>query len=83
MTGAGEEEKPDFNLIEQTAMFIPPFSIHEKAAHVCTVDGFTGPENQCQPIRASEVIVVAVDYDHSRKSGVSSMVEWGGNSIPR
>jgi hypothetical protein len=56
-----------------------PFPANEKPATASTVAGDLDLENQRYPRRASEWVAVTRDCDHSRKSGVSSMVDWWGN----
>lgn len=57
------------------------FPSNEKPGTALTVPGYLDLENQRYPRRASEWVAVTRDCDHSRRSGVSSMVDWGGNLI--
>lgn len=77
--GAGEGLEAKFSFFEETAMFPQNFPANERPATALTVAGRLDLENQRYPRRASEWVAVTRDCDHSRKSGVSSMVDWGGN----
>jgi len=60
-------------------MFSSTFPSNEKPATASTVAGDLDLENQRYPRRASEWVAVTRDCDHSRKSGISSMVDWWCN----
>lgn len=60
-------------------MVLTPFPSNEKPATAVTVTGYLDLENQRYPGRASEWVAVSGDCDLSRRFGVSSMVDWGGN----
>lgn len=84
-----EESSEDQNLLSNFYIFHmstpgcfsaqTPFPANEKPATALTVAGYLDLENQRYPRRASEWVAVTRDCDHSRKSGVSSMVDWCGN----